>query len=305
MTPELTLGPLLFHWDAETRRDFYARIADEAEIDTVYLGEVICSKRAPLHEHEIPDIAERLARGGKRVVLSSLAEVMLPRERRATAELTRTAETEIEINNAAGLFHANGRAHRLGPFMNVYNAETLTFLAGRGATHVCLPVELPGPAMARMAEAGRQLGVGVEAQVFGRMALAISARCYHARAHGRTKDNCLFVCENDPDGMPLKTVDGQGFLRINGVQTLSESYLSLHREVETLVQMGLTHLRLSPQRVDMVAVAAAFRALLDGRIDGAEAETRLTALCSGAPLANGFLHGEAGYRRIARAAAPA
>jgi len=34
---ELTLGPIPFHWSAEARRDFYARIADEAPVDTVYL----------------------------------------------------------------------------------------------------------------------------------------------------------------------------------------------------------------------------------------------------------------------------
>ena len=46
----LTLGPLLFHWPAHKRRDFYLRIADEAPIDTVYLGEVVCSKREPFFE---------------------------------------------------------------------------------------------------------------------------------------------------------------------------------------------------------------------------------------------------------------
>ncbi len=40
---KLTLGPIAYHWSAETRRDFYARIADEAPLDEVYLGEVICS----------------------------------------------------------------------------------------------------------------------------------------------------------------------------------------------------------------------------------------------------------------------
>ncbi len=34
----LTLGPVLFNWPAETWRDFYFRIADEAPVDIVYLG---------------------------------------------------------------------------------------------------------------------------------------------------------------------------------------------------------------------------------------------------------------------------
>ena len=49
-TSELTLGPVLFNWEPERWRDFYFRIADEAPVGTVYLGEVICFKRAPLFE---------------------------------------------------------------------------------------------------------------------------------------------------------------------------------------------------------------------------------------------------------------
>ncbi len=47
-TGELTLGPVLFNWAPERWRDFYFRIADEAPLDIVYLGEVVCFKRAPL-----------------------------------------------------------------------------------------------------------------------------------------------------------------------------------------------------------------------------------------------------------------
>ena len=50
MTAELTLGPILFHWPADKKRDFYFQIADESPVDTVYIGEVICSKRSPFFE---------------------------------------------------------------------------------------------------------------------------------------------------------------------------------------------------------------------------------------------------------------
>ena len=71
---ELTLGPIAYHWPVEKKRDFYARIADEAPVGTVYLGEVICSKRAPFFERELPETIERLEQAGKRVVLCSLAD---------------------------------------------------------------------------------------------------------------------------------------------------------------------------------------------------------------------------------------
>jgi len=299
---KLTLGPIAYHWSAEARSDFYARIADEAPVDDVYLGEVICSKRAPFHEAELPATIDRLERAGKRVILSTLAEVMLKRERKATDDLAGIDAPEIEINNAAGLFARGRRPHRIGPFMNAYNEATIGWMAAQGATHVCLPSEMPAPAIAVAARAASGLGLGVEVQVFGRVSLAVSARCYHARAHGRTKDNCQFVCEEDPDGMPLRSRDDQPILRVNGIQTQSESYLDLLPETPQLVADRVTHLRLMPQRVDMVAVAQVFRDAVDGRLSMSEADARLAALSGDARLINGFYHGAVGYRRIAMAA---
>jgi len=300
---KLTLGPIPFHWHAAEKRDFYARIADEAPVDEVYLGEVICSKRAPFFEADLPDVMDRLARAGKTVVLSTLAEVMLARERKATADLAEMDAPEVEINNAAGLYARAGRQHRIGPFLNAYNEATIAWMAAQGATHVCLPAELPRAAIAVAAQTARDLGLGVEVQVFGRAPLAVSARCYHARAHGRTKDNCQFVCENDPDGMPLATRDGTPFLRVNGIQTMSESYVNLLAAAGALAGMGVGHLRLMPQAVDMAAVADVFRTHLDGVIDADEAEARLSAICPSTGFSNGFYHGVAGYRLIAAAAA--
>ncbi len=298
MTPRLTLGPVAYHWPADKKIDFYAKIADEAPIDTVYLGEVICSKRAPFFDQHYSEVAERLIRGGKTVVFSSLAEVMLKRERKATKALSELEDYEIEINNAAGLLTIDGRAHRIGPFMNVYNSQTLGYFAHRGANHVCLPVELPSSSAALLARTASELGVGIEVQVFGRASLAVSARCYHARAHGRTKDNCQFVCEEDPDGMPLTTQDNQPFLRINGIQTLSHSYVNLTDEIPAMVDMGITDFRLMPQDIDMIEIAKAFAAVLHGEIAPQTARERINALEIGAPFSNGFWHGQAGHRRI-------
>jgi collagenase-like PrtC family protease len=301
---KLTLGPIAYHWSADARRDFYARIADEAPVDEVYLGEVICSKRAPFHEADLPATIERLERAGKRVILSTLAEVMLKRERKATEDIAEMDSAEIEVNNAAGLFARGKRPHRIGPFMNAYNEATIAWMAGQGATHVCLPAEMPAPAIAAAARAAGALGLGVEVQVYGRASLAVSARCYHARAHGRTKDNCQFVCEEDSDGMPLRTRDDRPILRVNGIQTLSESYIDLLPEAACLIADGVTHLRLMPQAVDMVAVAQVFRDVLDGHVPTGEADAHLAMLSGHVGLSNGFYHGTAGYRRIA-AAAPA
>jgi O2-independent ubiquinone biosynthesis protein UbiV len=302
MDAKLTLGPHLFHWPADKKRDFYARIADEAPIDTVYLGEVICSKRAPFFDPYIEEAAERLERGGKTVVISSLAEVMLKRERRAAANLAEIETREVEVNNSAELYHISGRAHRIGQYFNAYNEVTMRFLAAKGASHFCLPAELPGSSVALMAATGVELGTPVEVQVFGRASLALSARCYHARAHGRHKDNCQFVCEDDSDGMALNTVTGQDFLTINGIQTLSRSYVSLLAELGKMMEMGVSFFRLVPHSVDMVAVAEIFTETLQKRIDATEAEARLSALSFPAPFSNGFWYGQAGHKMIATGA---
>ena len=78
----LTLGPVLFNWQPERWRDFYFRIADEAPVETVYLGEAVCSKRAPLFDEHFEAVAARLEAAGKTVVLSTLAEVFLPADRK-------------------------------------------------------------------------------------------------------------------------------------------------------------------------------------------------------------------------------
>jgi collagenase-like PrtC family protease len=299
MTPRLTIGPIQYFWSAEKKQDFYARIADEAPVDTVYLGEVICSKRQPFFDQHIEATAERLQRAGKRVVVCGLAEVMLKRERNAERDLAQDGPFEIEINNAAGLFHLPaGRAHRIGPFLNVYNEQTMSHLADRGAAHVTVPVEMPSTAVAAMAARAAELGIGLEVQVFGRAGLATSARCYHARAYGRTKDNCQFVCEEHADGLPLDTRNGEAFLRVNGIQTLSHSYVNLFAEVPEMVRMGVTDLRLLPQETDMVAVAAVFDALRTGTIGPDEAQASFDGIDMTAPFSNGFWHGEAGHRRI-------
>lgn len=295
-TAKLTLGPILFHWDADRKRNFYARIADEAPIDTVYLGEVVCSKRSPFFDRHYPEVIERLERAGKQVVLSTLAEVVLPRERRAITELCAQTDYPVEINNAAGLSAASGRSHRIGPMMNVYNERSMAYLARAGAAHFTLPAELPRSAAEGLARTAADLGAETEVQVFGGASLAVSARCYHARAHRRTKDDCQFICGEDPDGMPLRTLDGQDMLAINGIQTLSHSYVNLIAELDEMRAMGIDHYRLMPHSVDMVAVATTFADRAAGRTDAAQAAERIEALDIGAPFSNGFWHGIAGHR---------
>lgn len=298
MTAKLTLGPVLFNWKPETWRDFYFRIADEAEVDTVCLGEVVCAKRAPFFAPLIPEVAERLSNAGKEVVFSTLALIMDERDMDLVRALAADSDLMVEANDMSAVALLAGRPHVIGPFINTYNEGTLAFFAGRGALRVSLPAELPAAATGVLAGAGVEL----EVQVFGRAPLAISARCYHARLQGLHKDGCRYVCEQDPDGLRLETLDGDAFLAINGTQTLSHSYLNLIGELAALEGAGIHRFRLSPHDMDMVAVAGIFRDVLDGRLEAARAARRLDALSGGVPFANGFHHGGPGVDWTAPAA---
>jgi len=294
---QLTLGPVLYNWAPDVWRDFYFRIADEAPVDAVVVGEIVCSKRAPFLADHMPAVIERLASAGKQVMLGSLILVSLPRERKQMAELAAAPDALVEINDLSCLAPVMNRPHAIGPYVNVYNEATAGFFTSRGATRICLPPELPLSSIATIAAACPD--VVIEAFAFGKAPLAISARCYHARVHKLSKDNCRFVCEQDPDGMAIKTLDGQGFLSVNGVQTLSHACVNLIGDIPDLVQAGVRSLRLSPQQCDMVAVAEIFRAVLDGRRDAGEAESELASLYPNAPFANGFLHAAPGANHVA------
>jgi collagenase-like PrtC family protease len=297
---QLTLGPVLFHWQPEAWRDFYFRIADAAPVDTVALGETVCSKRIPFYAGHLPAVIERLTGAGKQVLLASLALVTLERERAATAALALTEHVLVEASDVTCLAHLAGRPHAIGPGVNVYNEATAAWLAGRGATRLCLPPELPAAAATCIAAAVPALAVEVFG--FGRVPLAIATRCYHARVRGLHKDSCRFVCAEDPDGLAVDTLDGQHFLAVNGVQTLSYTCANLIEDVRSLAARGVAACRLSPQHCDMVAVARVFRDVLDGRMAGAEGRALLARIYPQAPFANGFLHGQAGADYVAASA---
>ena len=287
----LALGPLLYHWPADKRRDFYLRIADEAPVDTVYLGEVVCSKREPDFAGARPAVIERLRASGKQVVVSTLALVTTPAEVAAIRELA-DAGALVEANDVAAVQLLGGRPFVVGPHINVFNEAARDFLVGRGALRIVLPVEMPEKSIAIVA-AGNP-GCEFEVQVFGRQPLSVAMRCYHARAHERTKDHCQLVCGLDADGLTARTIDGAEVLTVNGTQTLTHGHAVLLDDLDRLRGHGVRHFRLSPQDLDMVKVATLYRDVLDGRLEAPAALAALRPLTGAIPYINGFLHGREG-----------
>ena len=289
----LTLGPVLYNWPIERWTDFYNRIADEAPVERVCIGEVVCSKRQPFRDEVILTTVDRLQRGGKEVVYSTLALPTSKRELRSIHDMIEAGYT-IEANDIATVHMLAGRPHVIGPFLNIYNEDTLALHRSLGATRICLPPELPLGSIRLIAQ-GNDL---VEVFAFGRAPLALSARCYHARAHGLTKDACQFICDRDSDGMDVSTIDGKPFLAVNGIQTQGYVVTAATHQIAELREAGVVSLRLSPQSCDMVRVATIFRDLADGLMTQPEATEALGVLKLPGPLSDGFLRGLPGVRNF-------
>ncbi|HTN62737.1 MAG TPA: U32 family peptidase [Devosia sp.] len=298
--PSLSFGPLLFLWDGPKWRDFYFRIADEAPVQRVIIGEVVCSKRFHFMAPYMDAVIARLESAGKEVRQASLALVTLPREVEATRTLVAQAQHPIEAGDLSALALLNGQPHSIGPLINVYNAHTARALALRGADTICLTPELPFTSVRSIVEAVPH--VDFEVFAFGKVPLAISARCAHARAKGRTKDNCGFVCIEDPDGLAVDTLDDQPFLALNGVQTVSHTCQSLLGQVQDLASAGVRWLRLSPQDCDMVAIARIFDEVICGRLAVDEALIQQNAAYPAAAYSNGFHFGREGVAWVPQAA---
>lgn len=290
---ELTVAPNPFFWAADHWEALYQELV-AAPVDRVVVGELVCSKRLPFYQDRIPDVIDVLQAAGKRVALTSLTLVTLKRERKLTAQLVELG-LEVEVNDLTALAHLpQGLAFSVGPLVNVYNESTLRWLAARGASRICLPPELPLASVEVLAQAGTECGVAVEVWGHGRVPLAISGRCYHARLHGRTKDNCQFACEEDADGLEVRTLEDQPFLTMNGVQTLSDRYVCADYQIEALQNAGVSALRLSPQSRGFFDLCVLYRDRLEGCLTRGELAQRLEQREPGLRLSDGFLTGESG-----------
>ena len=294
MSPDLaiTVGPLLYHWPEEQISAFYAELAREAAVDRVYLGEVVCGKRAPLSRDVLERAADQLLSAGKEVVWSTPALPLTAQDRAALAACA--TRDLVELNDISGLFgRPREAAFVAGPFLNIYNEFAAAELMARGCRRLCANVELSLEAIGAITRALPDLEIEIFA--FGRLPLAMSGRCYHARLHGLHKDACRFVCRNDPDGLAVETIEGQPFLAMNGVQTLSHGVQLADVEPDRLRAAGVRAVRLSPQTSDMRGVARAFRAHLDGRTDRRQLRAAVQAANPPGPLINGYLHGAPGH----------
>lgn len=288
---KLALGPLLYYWTREDTLAFYEQAASWP-LDTIYLGETVCSRRHLLRLNDWLELAQKLADAGKQVVLSTQTLIESESDLKALRRLAGNGQFAVEANEwgAVHLLAAAGRPFVAGPTLNVYNPDTLSMLHELGAFRWVPPVEMTRDMLASM-----PVPAGMETELFayGRMPLAFSARCFTARHYNLQKDDCQFSCIRHADGLTLNTREGTEFLTMNGIQTQSAKVMSLAHRVDEVRAAGVSMLRLSPQSQGMAQVTALFHDLLQGEVAATEAPQRLAELLPGAPC-DGYWLGQPG-----------
>jgi collagenase-like PrtC family protease len=286
---KLSLGPVQYYWSREDLQDFYRQVAD-MPVDIVYLGETVCSKRRLFRFDDWMETARMLRDAGKEVVLSTLALLEAESELKSLRRICGNGEFLVEANDMAAvqLLSAEGQPFVAGPTVNIYNAATLQVLAEAGLKRWVPAVELGRDSLAAIQSEAPE-GVEMELFAWGRMPLAMSARCYTARAYDLPKDDCQYRCLDHADGLTLRTREGEPFLAINGIQTQSALTCNLLPAIAEINKAGVDVLRISPQANHTDRIVRAFAETLQGR----EAPPDLQRL---APVSScdGYWHGEAG-----------
>ena len=288
-TIKLSLGPVQYYWDRETMFKFYKSI-ESTEIDIVYLGETICSKRKLLRRSDWLDIASRLQQAGKEVVLSSLTLIEASSELAALKTLCSNTDYLIEANDMSAVQVLKGKAFTTGPSVNIYNPASLNVLAKQGLKRWVLPVELSRDSLELM-QAEKADEIETEVLVYGRLPLAYSARCFTARSHNLPKDDCQYRCLDDPDGLLLSTQEDEKFLILNGIQTQSARTNNLIMDLTDLESLKVDIFRISPPSKHIEKIINLFYQTLHNPSFANQANIELQKLMPAGGYCNGYWHG--------------
>ncbi len=297
---KLALGPLLYYWPRQETLAFYADIAT-SPVDTVYLGETVCSRRHELRLDDWFGLARDLAAAGKEVVLSTQSLIESESDLKTLRQIAGQGDFRVEANDmgAVRLLEANQVTNWIaGPTLNIFNPQTLDLLMAAGARRWVVAPEISGADLAAV-RAGLAAPIDTEVYAYGRLPLAYSARCFTARHFNLQKDACEFRCLSVEDGIVLRTREGEPFLTLNGIQTQSARVHNLLADLPNLAGRAEV-LRISPQGAHTLDIVTLFRAALDAKLTPAAALEASRDYMPEAPC-NGFWHGQPGVEQYVAA----
>ena len=287
---QLTLAPIPFYWPRETVLDFYEQAASWP-VERIVVGENVCSKRRELRTDDWLTIAQRLRDTGKEVAVSTLALLEAESDLKTVERLCRQHDISVEANDfsAVNALHREGVPFSTGPYLNIYNAQTLDLLVADGMNRWTLPVELGRKTLKTLLAhiESASLPLATEVMAHGYLPLALSARCFTARALERPKDACKRVCIDYPTGIPVDSQEDQRLFTMNGIQTLSGDILDLQAQIPEMADLGVSALRISPSQPEMADIVESYAAAI-------HSQDSLPTPASSAPYCNGYWFEEAG-----------
>ncbi|MCM1129767.1 MAG: U32 family peptidase [Alistipes senegalensis] len=296
MTVRLALAPVSYYWPKEAVYRFYDAVPD-MPVDVVYLGETVCAKRHALREEDWLDIGRRLQEAGKEVVLSTQVLLESDTHLQTMRRIVQNGVFPVEANDMGAVRLLAGKASFIaGASLNISHPQAWALMSAWGGRRWVMPVEMGQDGLAGMM-ASRQPGSEVEVFGYGRLPLAFSARCFTARHYNLSRDECGFRCLEHPEGLCLKTQEGEDFLVINGIQTQSARIYCLVRELPVMQKMGVDIVRISPQPENTAEIVRLYAAVLAGKETPDIAFRALEKMASSG-LCNGYWHGYPGMAYV-------
>lgn len=244
-------------WSKPDIEHFYQQVA-LSNIDTVYLGETVCSRRRELKFNDYLELANMLKSHGKHVVLSTMALIEAQSELNELKRAIENGDFSIEANDMAAVHYAHQEKVPFvcGPTINNYNRTSLDLLHQKGMFRFVMPCELSQQWLTTVINQDNKPQFEIEVLGHGYMPLAHSARCFTAKHYQLPKDRCQTICLRHNKGLLVQTQESQPLLRLNGIQTQSAAQVNLINQIPQMINMGVDYWRISPNKLTDIALGS-------------------------------------------------